>query len=66
MTADGLSKDERMEASRQAQTIQKTINTASGRQFVRCSAPMILIRPRDVSSPIKGRGMGLNFGSSRL
>jgi hypothetical protein len=52
MTADRLSREEQMEASRQAQNIQRTINTAAGRRLVRCVAPIIrMIRPGDVSEP---------------
>ena len=51
MTADRLSQEEHMEATRKAQNIQRTINTAVGRRLVRCVAPLRLIRPRDVSSP---------------
>jgi hypothetical protein len=50
MTAGHLTRMEGMEAGRQAQDIQRTINTAIGRQFARRSAPM-RFRPRDVSSP---------------
>jgi hypothetical protein len=40
-----------MESSRQAQNIQRTINTVVGRRLVRCVAPFRLIWPRDVSEP---------------
>jgi hypothetical protein len=48
MTTEPLTRQECTEAGTQAQRIQKVINTAIGRQFVRCSAPM-RFRPRDVS-----------------
>ena len=40
MTAVHLTKEEGMEAGGKAQRIQKAINTAIGRRFVQCSAPM--------------------------
>jgi hypothetical protein len=60
MTADRLSQEEHAEASRKAQNIQKSINTAVGRQFVRCSAPM-RFRPRNVSSPDQDVRYGLEL-----
>jgi len=60
MTTGHLSKEEGMEAGRQAQRNQKAINTAIGRQFVRCSAPM-RFRPRDVSSPDQDLRYGLEL-----
>jgi hypothetical protein len=60
MTAGHLSKEEGMEAGRQAQRIQKAVNTVIGRQFVRCSAPM-KFRPRDVSSPDQDVRYGLEL-----
>jgi hypothetical protein len=36
MTANRLSQEEHMEARRQAQNIQKTVNSAIGRRLVRC------------------------------
>ena len=57
MTAGHLPKEEGMEAGRQSQRIQKAINTAIGRQFARCSAPM-RFRPRDVSS----EGQDVRYG----
>jgi hypothetical protein len=61
MTAGHLSKEEGMEASRQAQRIQKTINSAVGRRLVRCVAPLRLIRTRDVSSPDQGARFGVEL-----
>ena len=61
MTADRLSQEEQMEASRKAQNIQKTINTAAGRRLVRCVAPLRLIRPRDASGPIQRTGFGIEL-----
>jgi hypothetical protein len=60
MTTDRLSQEEHAEASRKAQNIQKIINTAVGRQFVRCSAPM-RFRRRDVSSPDQDMRYGLEL-----
>ena len=65
MSADRLSQEGRMEASRKAQNIQRTINTAIGRRFVRCSTPM-RFRPGDVSNPDQDVRWGLSCGSSRL
>ena len=45
-----LSRAEYTEGNKQVQRIQKTINTAVGRSFAKCLAPMRL-RPRDISSP---------------
>jgi hypothetical protein len=53
MTADRLSQEEHVEATRKAQNIQKTINTAVGRRLVRCLGPL-KIRQREVSSPEQG------------
>jgi hypothetical protein len=61
MTADRLSQEEHVDASRKAQNIQKTINTAAGRRLVRCVAPLRLIRPRDVSEPDQGARYGVEF-----
>jgi hypothetical protein len=61
MTANRLSQEEHTEADQQAQNIQKTINTAIGRQFVRCVAPLRLIRPRNVSSPDQGTRYGVEL-----
>jgi len=60
MTAGRLTKEESMEAGGKAQRIQKAINTAIGRQFVRCSAPM-RFRPRDVSNPDQDVHYGLEL-----
>jgi len=60
MTAGHLTREEGMEAGRQAQEIQRTINTSVGRQFARCSAPM-RFRPRDVSSPDQDLRYGLEL-----
>jgi hypothetical protein len=61
MTADRLSQEEHVEASRQAQNIQKTINTAVGRRLARCVAPLRLISPRHVSSPDQDVRYGLEL-----
>jgi hypothetical protein len=61
MTADRLSQEEHVEASRKAGNIQKTINTAAGRRLVRCVAPLKLIRPRDVSKPDQGARYGVEL-----
>jgi hypothetical protein len=60
MTAGHLTREECTEAGGQAQRIQKAINTAIGRQFARCSAPM-RFRPRDVSSPDQDLRYGLEL-----
>ncbi len=60
MTAGHLTREEGMEAGRQAQRIQKAINTAVGRPFVRCSAPM-RFRPQDVSRPDQDFRYGLEL-----
>jgi hypothetical protein len=60
MSAVHLTKEEGMEAGGKAQRIQKAINTAIGRQFVRCSAPM-RFRPRDVLSPDQDLRYGLEL-----
>ena len=61
MTADRLTREEHVEASRQAQSIQRTINTAIGRRLVRCVAPLRLISPRHVSSPDQGARYGVEL-----
>jgi hypothetical protein len=61
MTADRLSQEEQMEASRQAQNIQRTINIAAGRRLVRCVAPVRLIRPRVLSEPDQGARYGVEL-----
>ncbi len=61
MTANRLSQEEHVEADRQAQNIQKTINSAIGRRLVRCVAPLRLIRPRNVSSPDQGTRYGVEL-----
>jgi hypothetical protein len=58
MTADRLSQEEHVEATRKAQNIQRTINTAVGRRLVRCAAPL-KIRQRDVLSPDQGPRYGI-------
>jgi hypothetical protein len=60
MTPDRLSQAEQMEATRKAQNIQKTINTAVGRRLVRCVGPL-KIRQRDVSSPDQDVRYGLEL-----
>jgi hypothetical protein len=61
MTANRLSQEEHMEADRQAQNIQKTINSAVGRRLVRCVARLKLIWPRDVSEPDQGARYGVEL-----
>jgi hypothetical protein len=61
MTADRLSQEERFEATRQAQSIQSAINSAVGRRFVRCAAPLKIIRSRDVTKPAQGTGYGIEL-----
>jgi hypothetical protein len=65
MTADRLSQEEHLEASRLAQNIQKTINTAVGRRLVRCVGPL-KIRPRDVPSPDQGVRYGVELRAEPL
>jgi hypothetical protein len=60
MTAGHLTREEGMEAGGKALRIQKAINTAIGRQFVRCSAPM-RFRPRDLSNPDQDVRYGLEL-----
>jgi len=60
MTADRLSQEEHVEATRKAQNIQKTINTAVGRRLVRCVGPL-KIRQREVSSPEQGARYGVDL-----
>jgi hypothetical protein len=60
MTADRLSQEEHLEASRKAQNIQKTINTAVGRRFFRCVGPL-KIRQRDALSPDQAPRYGLEL-----
>ena len=67
MSTDRLSQEEEQKASRQARKIQSTINSATGRQLVRCVAPLKVLRSRGVSSTGEGASVtALNFGSSRL
>jgi hypothetical protein len=60
MTAVHLTKEESKGAGGKAQRIQKAINTAIGRRFVHCSAPM-RFRPRDVSNPDQDVRYGLEL-----
>ena len=60
MAADHLSQEEHTEARRQAQNIQKTINTAVGRRLVRCVGPL-KIRQREVSSPDQAPRYGIEL-----
>lgn len=55
-----LSQGEHLEATWQAQSIQSTINSAVGRRFVRCTAPLKIIR-RDVSRPAQRAGYGIEL-----
>jgi hypothetical protein len=59
MTVDRSSQDDRVETSRKAQSIQKTINTAAGRRLVRCVA--LKIRSREVSSPEQAARYGVEL-----
>jgi hypothetical protein len=61
MSADYLSPEERTEANRKAQNIQRTVNTAVGRRLVRCIAPLRFIRTRDVSRPDQGARYGVEL-----
>jgi hypothetical protein len=58
MSADRLSHEEELEASRQARRIQSTINTATGRQLVRCVAPLKVLKSRNRT----GKGEGVRYG----
>jgi hypothetical protein len=60
MTTEHLTREECTEARKQAQRIQKTINTAAGPRFARCSAPLRL-RPRDLSSADQDPRYGLEL-----
>jgi hypothetical protein len=60
MTADRLSQEEHVEATRKAQNIQKTINAAVGRRLVRCVGPL-KIRQRDVLSPDQAPRYGIEL-----
>jgi hypothetical protein len=60
MTADRFSQEEHVEATRKAQNIQKTINTAVGRRLVRCVGPL-KIRQREVSSLEQGARYGVDL-----
>jgi hypothetical protein len=60
MTTEHLTREECTEAWKQAQRIQKTINTAVGPRFARCSAPLRL-RPRDLSSADQDPRYGLEL-----
>jgi hypothetical protein len=59
MTADRFIQDDRVEASRKAQSIQKSINTAAGRRLVRCLA--LKSRSRQVSGPDQGASYGVEL-----
>lgn len=61
MSAERLSQEEQMEASRQAQNMQRTINSTAGRRLVRCVAPLRMIRPREVSEPGQGARYGVEL-----
>jgi hypothetical protein len=61
MCAERLSQEERFEATQQAQRIQNTINSAIGRRFVRCAAPLKIIRPHNVSVTAAGPGYGIEL-----
>jgi hypothetical protein len=60
MTADRLSQEEHIEARRQAQSLQETVNSAVGRWLVRCVGPL-KIRQRDVLSPEQGARYGVDL-----
>jgi hypothetical protein len=59
MTADRLSQEEHVEATRKAQNIQKTINAAVGRRLVRCVD--LTFKPRDASNPEQGARYGVDL-----
>ena len=59
MTADHPSQEERLKASRNAQNIQKTINTTARRRLVRCVA--LKVRSREISSPDQGARYGIEL-----
>jgi hypothetical protein len=61
MTGVPLTRQEYMEASRQARNIQRTINSAIGRRLVRCVAPLKFIRSRDVSISEEGARYGVEL-----
>jgi hypothetical protein len=61
MSGERISQEERLEASRQAQNIQKTINSAIGHRLVRYVAPLTIIRPRDMSVPNQEVRYGLEL-----
>ncbi|HUE17404.1 MAG TPA: hypothetical protein VMR25_24845 [Planctomycetaceae bacterium] len=60
MTPDRLSQAEQMEATRKAQNIQKTINSAVGRRLVRCVGPL-KIRQREAFSPDQTPRFGIEL-----
>lgn len=60
MTADRLTQEEHIEATRKAQNIQKTINAAVGHRLVRCVGPL-KIRPRDALSPDQAPHYGIEL-----
>jgi hypothetical protein len=61
MSAHRLSREEELEASRQARRIQSTINSATGCQLVRCVAPLKVLRSRNVSSPDEAARYGVEL-----
>jgi hypothetical protein len=60
MTTEHLTRQECTEAARQAQRIQKIINSTIGRQFARCSAP-IRFKPRDLPHAEQDLRCGLDL-----
>jgi hypothetical protein len=61
MSADRLSREEELEASRQARRIQSKINTAIDRHLVRCVAPLKVLRSRNVSGTDEGSRYGIEL-----
>ena len=61
MSTHRLSREEEQKAGRQARKIQSTINSATGRQLVRCVAPLKVLRSRNVSSPDEGAHYGVEL-----
>ena|ERR1700685_1532507 len=62
MSSDRLSLEEQTEARRQAEMIQRIVNTAVGRRLVRCMAPLRFIRTRDVAAaPSQGARFGVEL-----
>ena len=58
MTTEHLTRQECTDASKQSQTIQKTVNAAVGRRFARCTAP-IRLRPGGVFDYVSASRLNL-------